>query len=523
MPALPSVGPGDLVGGKYAITRVIGSGGMAVVYEAQHVKLGQPVAMKMLLPELLEREDIVARFEREARAAARLRSPHVARVFDVDALPDGTPYLVMELLEGRDLAAELALRGPLSMDQAIDYVLQVCDAMAEAHRQGTVHRDLKPSNLFLTQSRGRDFVKVLDFGVSKIASEEAVDPNVTRTRSALGTVLYMSPEQVRSAKNVDARTDVWSLGIVLYELLTARAPFLGESATAVAAAVVADTPQPLRAIRGDLPLELEQVIMKALEKDREKRFHDAAAFAAALAPFQKKPSATADAPNAHNAEREGPDPDIEAPATLHSPGSDDAAQVNMGGSARVIADSGQEVTDLAPLVEPAQSFPPSARAVSPSSVHPPRSGSLGDVRIRGFSAAFYRGAAVAAAGTAFLALGILLTARMTRHGMTQGSMGASGPTAIGSAAVLVGTLAVEPPMDAGSSVAVDELAPSSRPSAKGISAPSPRPPTKASRSTPAPAPSPLAPAPSPEPPRSSKPAPKAPAKSRSIGLPDNPG
>src|SRR5215471_13237667 len=184
MAALPLLNPGDLVDGKYAITRVIGSGGMGIVYEALHLRLGQPVALKMLLPDLLDREDVVARFEREGRAAVRLRSPHVARVFDVDVLPNGTPYMVLELLEGRDLAAELTLRGPLPLSEAVDYILQACDAMAEAHQQGTVHRDLKPSNLFLTRQGPRGFVKVLDFGVSKITE---ANPSVTSTRSALGT------------------------------------------------------------------------------------------------------------------------------------------------------------------------------------------------------------------------------------------------------------------------------------------------------------------------------------------------
>ncbi|HEY3594835.1 MAG TPA: serine/threonine-protein kinase, partial [Polyangiaceae bacterium] len=182
-------------------------------------------------------------------------------------------------------AAELASRGPLPIATAIDYVLQACEAMAEAHRQGTVHRDLKPSNLFLTREGDRDFVKVLDFGVSKIAVED-VDLSVTTTRSALGTALYMSPEQVRSAKNVDPRTDVWSMGVVLYELLTARAPFNGESVTAVAAAIVADHPEPLSGLRGDLPAGFEEVLMRSLEKDRTKRYADCAAFAAALLPFQ---------------------------------------------------------------------------------------------------------------------------------------------------------------------------------------------------------------------------------------------
>jgi serine/threonine protein kinase len=276
---------GYLIGDKYSIVQVIGSGGMGIVYEATHLRLGQRVAVKMLLPDLMESESAVARFEREARAIAHLRSPHVARVFDVDALSDGTPYMVMEFLEGRDLAEELVARGPLSVEEAVDYMRQVCDAMAEAHRLGIIHRDLKPANIFLANEGRHSIVKVLDFGISKVLNDAA--PSVT-TQSGLGTVCYMSPEQVRSAKSVDARTDVWALGVVLYEVLTGLQPFSGDSTTAIAAAIIADEPATLRSMRNDVPPALERVVMKALEKDRERRFSDAAAFADAIAPFASR-------------------------------------------------------------------------------------------------------------------------------------------------------------------------------------------------------------------------------------------
>jgi serine/threonine-protein kinase len=280
--ALPDTGA--VIGGKYALTRVIGEGGMGMVYEATHLKLRQRVALKLLLPDLLARPDVVARFEREARAALSLSGEHVARVLDVDVLPDGLPYMVMEYLEGRDLAAELAARGPLPVHEAVGYVLQACEAMTIAHRAGTVHRDLKPGNLFLAaQGEGRVVIKVIDFGISKIADEDGI--SVTATFSALGTAPYMSPEQVRSAKNADARSDIWSLGVILHELITGKPPFEGENVPTVVAAIIADPPKPLRAARPDAPAGLEAAILRCLEKDRERRFADVEELAAAIAPY----------------------------------------------------------------------------------------------------------------------------------------------------------------------------------------------------------------------------------------------
>jgi serine/threonine-protein kinase len=280
-PTLPR--PGDTIAGKYAIVKVIGEGGMGLVYEANHLRLRKRVALKMLLPHMMATSsDTVARFEREARAAAQLRDRHVTKVLDVDVTAEGLPYLVMEYLEGHDLEAELAARGPLPVDESVGYVLQACAAMTEAHAAGIIHRDLKPSNLFLCPEKDGWIVKVLDFGISKMADDG--DARLTGTQASVGTPLYMSPEQVRSARNVDSRTDIWSLGVIVYELLTGRTPFEG-STTAAAASIVADPTPPLTDYRDDIPKALEETIYRALAKDPGARFPTVTEFAQAIAPF----------------------------------------------------------------------------------------------------------------------------------------------------------------------------------------------------------------------------------------------
>jgi len=273
--------PGEIIADKYAIVKVIGEGGMGIVYEATHLRLRRRVALKMLFPHTTS-PHTVARFEREARAAAQLRDRHVARVLDVDTTPDGLPYLVMEFLEGHDLEAELTARGPLPVEEAVGYVVQVCAAMTEAHAAGIVHRDLKPSNLFLCSEKQEWIVKVLDFGISKMSDEG--EAKLTHTQSSVGTPLYMSPEQVRSARDVDSRTDIWSLGVILYELLAGRTPFEG-STTAAAASIVADPTPPLIEFRQDVPNNLQDAIYRALAKDPAERFPTVTELAQALAPF----------------------------------------------------------------------------------------------------------------------------------------------------------------------------------------------------------------------------------------------
>src|SRR6187549_2799480 len=219
---------GELLAGKYRVEQVLGAGGMGYVVAAMHEQLGQRVAVKLLVPELCENEDSVTRFLREARAAVKIHSEHVARVLDVGELTNGSPYMVMEFLSGRDLAEELDLPGELEIEVAIDYVLQASEAVAEAHSLGLIHRDLKPANLFLThRPDGSPLVKVLDFGISKVSSPEAAQLSLTHTQAMMGSPLYMSPEQMRSSKDVDRRADIWSLGIILHELLAGDVPFAG--------------------------------------------------------------------------------------------------------------------------------------------------------------------------------------------------------------------------------------------------------------------------------------------------------
>jgi tRNA A-37 threonylcarbamoyl transferase component Bud32 len=283
--------PGEVLAGKYRVDRVLGAGGMGAVVAAHHVQLETRVAIKFLLPTMLSNLEAVSRFAREARAAVRITSEHVARVIDVGTLETGAPYMVMEYLEGGDLAAWLQERGALPLEQAVEFVLQASVAVAEAHSLGIVHRDLKPANLFcIRRPDGQLSIKVLDFGISKdtgrgLAPGSNPPLSVTKTSAVMGSPLYMSPEQMRSAKGVDARSDIWALGVALYELLAGRVPFDGEAATEVVVKVTTQPPPPLRGFRPDVPAGLEAVVFRCLEKNREARYRDVAELAVALAEF----------------------------------------------------------------------------------------------------------------------------------------------------------------------------------------------------------------------------------------------
>ena len=277
---------GAIVGGKFVVEQVLGVGGMGVVVAARHSQLGQSVAIKFLQRSAALNVDSVNRFLREARACVGLQSAHVVRVMDVGTLDDGLPYMVMEHLQGTDLGQLLEVRRVLPIEEAVDYLLQSMEAIAEAHCLGIVHRDLKPSNLFVTsRPDGSPLVKVLDFGISKATGAGVELAALTATTTIMGSPFYMSPEQVRSTKNVDARTDVWALGVILYELLAGARPFEAETVTGLCAKIVADPPEPLRSRRPEVAFALEDVLMHSLEKDLKRRYQSVAELAAALKPF----------------------------------------------------------------------------------------------------------------------------------------------------------------------------------------------------------------------------------------------
>ncbi len=292
---------------------------MGVVYSAEHVEIGKRVALKFLHAELTARPDVVARLVQEARAASAIAHPGIVDIHDIGTDPAGARYLVMELLEGESLRALLEREGPLPIQRAVGFVLPVLSALAAAHEKGIVHRDLKPENLFLDRTDGTQTVKLLDFGTAKMT--EAVS-RLTRTGAAWGTAHYMAPEQARGESDLDLRVDVYGAGVILYELLTGRVPFDGENYNAVMFRVVSESVTPPRTLRPDLPEDLEAVILRALEKERTRRWQCAEDMADALRPFADVPTvvpAKAALPPADPPRRETPQaPSAPVPAPAAS-------------------------------------------------------------------------------------------------------------------------------------------------------------------------------------------------------------
>jgi serine/threonine protein kinase len=278
---------GEVLAGKYRIENEIGRGGGGVVVAATHLQLEQRVALKFLSSSATEQPEAPARFAREARAAASIRSEHVARVLDVDKLESGTPFMVMEYLEGCDLSEYMSQRGQLSVAEAAELTLQACEALAEAHSLRIIHRDLKPANLFLARYADRTCIKILDFGISKMGAigSAAADLQMTSVGTMMGSPCYMSPEQIRSAHRVDARADIWAVGVVLYELVTGRLPFLGETLAQVCWAVMTERPQPIRKRQSDISPRFETLVLRCLEKDYRRRFANVLELASDLAEF----------------------------------------------------------------------------------------------------------------------------------------------------------------------------------------------------------------------------------------------
>jgi serine/threonine protein kinase len=316
--------PGTLLQGKYRVEHVLGEGGMGIVVAAVHLGLDQRVALKILRPEMRRLPEVVERFQREARAASKIEGAHVAKVLDVGALDDGTPFMVMEHLEGSDLSSVRRSGRPLPPAIAVGYIIEACEAIVEAHGLGIIHRDIKPANLFLAKKRsGRTEIKVLDFGISKLGGPGEADAGLTGSAVAMGSAEYMSPEQMLSARDVDLRADIWSLGVCLYELSTARGPFSGASLGDTCAQVIHGAPKPPRELVPQIPPGLEAIILRCLDKDRTRRFASAAELAAALRPFAARsleesarfsqPSLPADAPT------EAPDPSAVTTLTIGAP------------------------------------------------------------------------------------------------------------------------------------------------------------------------------------------------------------
>ncbi|XYH95120.1 protein kinase domain-containing protein [Sorangium sp. So ce1128] len=411
--------PGDVLAGKYRIERVLGAGGMGVVFAAWHLVLERRVAVKFLLPEAAALPDAGARFLREARAAAALDGQHIARVIDVGTLDSGAAYMVLEYLTGDDLGHVLQTRGPLPLAEAADYLLQACEALAEAHARGIIHRDLKPKNLFLTRRPdGTPLLKVLDFGLSKfIATGDSVkEASLTATGLIMGSIHYMSPEQIRSLKYADVRTDIWALGVILYRMLTGRQPFEGDSVTAVTAAIMMDTPTSILTLRPDLPPAVGALVGRCLAKDPAARVQSVTEIARVLAPFGSQrarlsfesidrllpePGARAGYPTVAGA-RSGA-PGTSSPSWDAAPGAPEAATAPMPVRPGMTSSPGSEAAGTAHGTLPHASWGNTTRTRAPRSRVALVAGAAGALVLAGFALAWRLTASAPADSSASLA------------------------------------------------------------------------------------------------------------------------
>ncbi|WP_437491338.1 protein kinase [Sorangium sp. So ce1014] len=344
-----TIAPGTVIARKYRVERTIGRGGMGLVVEALHLDLDTRVAIKFLLPEFMSYTEAAERFMREARTVAKLQTPHVVRVLDVAALDSGEPYMVMELLDGEDLAAHAAETGTLAIGECIDHIAQACEALAEAHALGIVHRDLKPANLFLTRRPdGAPLIKVLDFGVSKILTGDTGNVSLTQTTTILGSALYMSPEQMRSSKSVDPRTDIYALGVCLFEIIGGRPPYVADSFPELCAKIYTSPPESLEDLRPEVPEGLVEVIEKAIAREPEDRYQSISEFVQALAPFAAPGTRTTIAGilRLHAAELDLPPP---ASRAAMSRTTSRASRASSGGPS--VSDKGARTVGSAPPAE----------------------------------------------------------------------------------------------------------------------------------------------------------------------------
>src|SRR5215207_7635200 len=278
---------GQVLAGKYRIDDKIDEGGMGCVYRATHVLMEKVVAVKVLHPALAADDKIVARFTREAKAASRISHPHAINVTDFGESEQGTVYLVMEYLRGRTLKDIIRSGGPMTLERTVEIVRQVSGALDAAHTEGVVHRDLKSDNIMLDEGTGGDWAKVLDFGIAKIQQTERsvheTDPGLTAPNLIIGTPQYMSPEQCSQASDIDARSDIYSFGVIIYEMLAGHVPFAGDSPTAIMMKHIQEPPPSILEERQDLPAEVGRVLARALAKRPEDRFQSAGELSAALA------------------------------------------------------------------------------------------------------------------------------------------------------------------------------------------------------------------------------------------------